>query len=104
MKYWEMGVNPGANNIGLVYFVAPALLSFLYILSIAVRYLTKRFEVPKIFGMAVGVAVMIATEGVVFMVITHDQNIKTEECKSHNTIHFLKYYATSMLMEFERSE
>lgn len=92
LKYYDMGINAGANNGFLVFFVAPALLTALYIIAVVSIYLANRFLKSQWLGIIFGsLLVLILGVGSFIAQVQSSLDYPTE--KSKNMTAFLKYYA-----------
>lgn len=91
MKYYDIGVNPSANNGFLIFFVAPALLTILYITAIINLYISKRFFKSQWAGILFG-SILIFMVGIgAFIIQTqYYEDYPTE--KPQNMTLFLKDY------------
>lgn len=71
MKYYDIGVNPGANNGFLYFFVFPVLLISLYIIAAGALFLANRFLKAQWQGILIGILLLIITGIGSFMVYDH---------------------------------
>jgi hypothetical protein len=96
MKYYDIGVNSGANNGFLIFFVGPALLIVLFIASTISLYLANRFLkyqwLAIIFG---GVLILIIGIGSFIILAQSYSDYPTE--KPQNMTLFLKYYVNELV-------
>lgn len=92
MKYYDIGVNQGANNGFLLFFIAPVLLAIFYIISTLSIYTVKRVNKSQWLGMACGSAMVFVVGIIAFVVFAHS-NLDYPTEKPQDIILFLKYYA-----------
>lgn len=95
LEYYDIGINMTANNLYLLMFIFPILLSVLYLIAAVNILLTKRFFRSQWLGLCSGAIFVIITGIVAFAVHDHSlTNYPTE--KPRNMCHFLRYYLTQI--------
>ena len=95
MKYYDIGVNSGANNGFLVFIVGPVLLIVLFITAAISLYLANRFHKSLWLGILIG-SVLVFIIGIgAFIIQTQSYSDYPTE-KPQNMSLFLKYYVREM--------
>lgn len=95
MAYYGLGVNPGANNGYLMYFVAPPLLAGLYAASALARWLLQRWlGRPMLARCGAGLCVVVLGLGCFAL---HDGRTADEPLeRPHDTVQFLRFYLAQL--------
>lgn len=96
MNYYNMGVNSGANNGFLVLFVAPVLLTVLYITAATSLYIANRCFKSQWLGVLLGsLLIFMVAIGSFIIGVQFSLDYPTEE--PQNMSLFLKYYISEIL-------
>lgn len=91
MQYYDVGVNPGANNGTLLFFVLPVLPVILYLVQIVGLYIVNRFFKSKYLGLLFTSLVVLSIGiGAFFIQIRVFSDYPTE--KTQNLRIFLEFY------------
>lgn len=91
MKYYDIGVNPSANNATLVFFVLPVLLLVLYLVEMFCLWVVNRFGTSKCRGLLLSsLVVLIIGIGAFFIQVQTVADYPTE--KPQNIRIFLEFY------------
>ncbi len=95
MAYYDIGVNPGANNMFLVFFIAPVLLAVLYITAAISLYIANRFFKSQWLGVLFG-SLLIIMVGIGSFIIEVQSLLDYPTEEPQNVSQFLKYYLSEM--------
>lgn len=95
MKYYDIGVNSGANNGFLVFIVGPVLLIVLFITAATSLYLANRFLKSLWLGILFG-SLLVFIIGIGAFIIQAQSYSDYPTEKPQNMTLFLKYYVREM--------
>ncbi len=95
MKYYDIGVNSGANNGFLVFIAGPVLLIVLFVAATISLYLANRFHKSLWLGMLFG-SVLVFIIGIGAFIIQAQSYSDYPTEKPQNMTLFLKYYVNEL--------
>jgi len=102
LRYYDIGINSAANNVFLIFFVAPALLIGLYITAITCLYLANRLVKPKWLGVLLCyLLVFLVGIGSFALEVRSVSDYPTDEPQQIGV--FLKYYSKEIVARITHS-
>lgn len=96
MKFYRLGINPGANNGFLYFILGPVLLAGLYFLAFITLYVAQKLGKSTRFGLLAGSVLLCLAAVAVFGVFTAKMHDDTAE-RVQDTGVFLQHYRCAVL-------